>query len=92
MTVSVSSETTGVGNLTAVNRPAYSGNAEQNQLLAAAVDATKEADEKVDKGWAAILRARNAGVPDKVICERTGWSRATLNRKFGPRGSHAEEE
>jgi hypothetical protein len=56
------------------------------------VDATKEADEKVDKGWAAILRARNAGVPDKVICERTGWSRATLNRKFGPRGSHAEEE
>lgn len=92
MTDSVSSETVGVDSLTAVNRPAYSGNAEQNSLLAAAVQATGEADAKVERGWEAILRARDAGVPDKVICERTGWSRATLNRKFGPRKDRRDDE
>jgi hypothetical protein len=66
-------------------RPVWSPDGEQRKLLDAAIDATKEADEKVEAGWAAILDARKAGVPDTVICERTGWSRATLNRKYGKR-------
>lgn len=55
------------------------------------MEVTKEADEKVEQGWAAILAARNAGVPDTVICEKTGWSRSTLIRKFGPRKGSGED-
>jgi hypothetical protein len=76
-------------NVSAVIRPTWSGNAEQRKLLEDAVEVTAKADAHIEKaremGWAAIIKAREAGVPDKVICERTGWSRATLNRKFGPR-------
>lgn len=66
-------------------RPTFSATDEQKKVLSAAVAATHEADEKVAAGWAAILAAREAGIPDTLICERTGWSRATLNRRFGPR-------
>lgn len=98
MTDSVSSETVTVDSLAAVNRPSYSGNAAQNRLLAVAIEATRNADEAqkradwaAEHGWQAILAAREAGVPDEVICERTGWSRATLNRKFGPRTKRADK-
>jgi len=32
-----------------------------------------------------MLRARVAGVPDEVLCDQTEESRATLNRRYGPR-------
>ncbi|WP_033338868.1 hypothetical protein [Catenuloplanes japonicus] len=39
--------------------------------------------------WAAIKEARDLDVPDTVLCEQTGQSRATLNRKYGSRSTQA---
>ncbi|MET0423609.1 MAG: hypothetical protein ABW046_07035 [Actinoplanes sp.] len=65
---------------------------EQQALLAAAVKAAEKSDEAArraeqtkDAAWQAILEARNSGVPDDLLCKRTGFSRATLVRKFGNR-------
>lgn len=78
----------------AVPRPNTKLTAEQQELLAAAIQAARKSDEveraaeqqKVD-AWQAILAARNAGVPDDLLCKQTGFSRASLNRKFGARPS-----
>ena len=58
---------------------------EQEKLLQEAIEAAAAADEAEDAGWERIKRARDAGVPDEVLCKRTGWSRSTLNRRYGPR-------
>ncbi len=71
--------------MTRVIRPKWSGSADQLAALETAIKICREADEKRAEGWEAIQRARLAGVPDELLCERTGWSRATLNRKLGPR-------
>ncbi|MEV1331110.1 hypothetical protein AB0J20_16210 [Micromonospora costi] len=60
---------------------------DQRRLLAAAVTKAQAADKAEDETWQAIKEARDAGVPDTVLCEQTGRSRATLNRKFGPRSA-----
>lgn len=76
-----------------VIRPTWqAANDEQKRLLRAAEKAARDADrlrkaaaEAEAATWAAILAARDADVPDTLLCERTGRSRATLNRKFGAR-------
>jgi len=50
--------------------------------LALKADAARDAEALM---WQAALDARAAGVPDVLLCEESGLSRATLNRKFGPR-------
>lgn len=55
----------------------------------AAAEAGERADEADRKLWEAVESARAAGVPDVLLCERTGVSRATLNRRLGPRKSKA---
>lgn len=70
-----------------VIRPTFTANDEQQRLLAEAITAAQEADQKEDAAWVAILKAREAGVPDTLLCEQTNRSRATLNRKYGPRTS-----
>lgn len=55
---------------------------------AALVAAKKLADQhrKIEADmWAAIKAARDLGIADTRLCEETGQSRATLNRKYGPR-------
>ncbi|WP_328339572.1 hypothetical protein [Micromonospora sp. NBC_00421] len=71
--------------MTDVIRPKTQHTDEQRALLAAAVKAARTADEAEERAWQAIKAARDAGVLDTVLCEQTGRSRATLNRKYGPR-------
>jgi hypothetical protein len=78
--------------VTAVPRPTTKLTDEQQQLLDEAVeaatkkhDAQRETDAMEEAAWDRILRARRAGVPDELLCDRTGFSRATLNRKYGTR-------
>jgi hypothetical protein len=81
-----------------VIRPTWvPANDEQRQLLVAAVRAARKATEAARKAeeleaaaWAAILKAREADVPDTALCDQTGFSRASLNRKFGTRASATE--
>lgn len=84
--------------MTAVPRPVTKLTDDQRKLLAEAIKAAaesdraeREAEQIKDAAWQAILAARNAGVPDDLLCKQTGFSRATLNRKFGTRPDGADE-
>ncbi len=68
-------------------RPAWRSTQRQQRLLDQAVATAKAADAADEKAWEAIRKARDAGVPDTILCEQTGRSRATLNRRFGNRQS-----
>lgn len=69
-------------------RPAWTPDTTaQRRALDDAVREARRADRAVEQMWAAILAARQAGIPDTVICERTGQSRATLNRRYGRRST-----
>ena len=77
--------------LIAVIRPNWSPSSpEQRALLADAVLAAAAADAAEEAAWAKIVAARNAGVPDTVICDQTNRSRATLNRRYGKRPTGTE--
>jgi hypothetical protein len=78
--------------VTNVPRPLTKLTQEQQKLLAEAVrkaqrsvQAQERADTVKEDAWQSLLAARNAGVPDDLLCKQTGFSRATLNRKFGTR-------
>lgn len=71
--------------MTVVIRPKIVHTDEQRRLLAKAKAAARAADKAEEDAWAAILEARQAGVLDTVLCEETKRSRATLNRRYGPR-------
>jgi hypothetical protein len=78
--------------VTAVPRPTTKLTDEQRRLLEVAVEAAREkmrAQDRVNEldeiQWQRALEARRAGVPDELLCDETGLSRATLNRKYGPR-------
>lgn len=67
-------------------RPAWTAETpEQAQALAEATQLADLARQHETAMWEAILKARNLGVPDTIICAKTGQSRATLNRRHGPR-------
>lgn len=79
--------------MTTVPRPTTNLSADQQKALLMAVEAAnrakrsqQETDMVTDFAWQAILAARALGVPDELLCDETGFSRATLNRKFGRRG------
>lgn len=76
--------------MTTVPRPITKLTDEQRRLLAAAVESAQNFRDAEQKAWDAALAARKAGVPDEMLCDETGLSRATLNRKFGPRRDAAE--
>lgn len=72
--------------MTSMIRPTWTAeNERQREALARAVQLAEKSKEAEETMWAAIVAARNLGIPDTVLCERTGQSRATLNRKFGAR-------
>lgn len=68
-----------------VARPETKLNAQQQALLDEAIAAARRADAEEDAAWEAIRVARDAGVPDIMLCRRARRSRTTLNRKYGPR-------
>jgi hypothetical protein len=83
--------------VTAVPRPTTKLTDEQRELLAAAIEEARKsrearmlADTATDRAWRKILEAREAGVPDELLCDETGFSRASLNRKYGPRRADDE--
>lgn len=71
--------------MTAVPRPTTKLTDEQRRLLEAAVESAQNFRTAEQKAWDDAIAARRAGVPDELLCEETGLSRATLNRKYGPR-------
>ncbi len=78
--------------MTAVPRPVTRLTDEQQVLFEkakkVAADAKKmseDAEAKTQEAWEAIVEARAGGVPDELLCDETGFSRATLNRRFGKR-------
>jgi hypothetical protein len=78
--------------VTNVPRPLTKLTVDQQKLLTAAVKVAKESDRAQERAastkeaaWQALLAARNGGVPDDLLCKQTGFSRATLNRRFGTR-------
>jgi hypothetical protein len=70
-----------------VIRPTWRGSDLQEQLLTDAVDSVRDARSREELAWSKMQRAREAGIPDTVLCSRAEVSRATLNRKLGPRPS-----
>jgi hypothetical protein len=68
-----------------VIRPTWRGNDLQEQLLTDAVESVREARRQEEQAWSKMQRAREAGIPDTVLCSRAEVSRATLNRKLGAR-------
>jgi hypothetical protein len=70
-----------------VIRPTWSPETdEQRRALAKAIKLAQQAAKADAAMWEAIVEARNLGVPDTLLCDETGQSRATLNRRFGKRG------
>jgi hypothetical protein len=84
----VSSETRG-DNVIRVPRPITELTDEQRSLLALAVESARTFRDAEQKAWDAAVAARRAGVPDETLCDETGLSRATLNRRFGTRRAGA---
>lgn len=72
--------------MTVVPRPITELTDEQRRLLAVAVESARKFRESEQAAWDDAVAARTAGVPDELLCKETGLSRATLNRKYGPRG------
>lgn len=68
-------------------RPRTVLDAEQETALAEAVEATQAARDAEQISWLAVQTAREAGVPDTVLCNRAEISRATVNRKLGSRSA-----
>lgn len=73
------------GNVPDVIGKPWQGDDLQMQLLADAVTEVQKARRAEWSAWALMQRAREAGVPDTVLCARAEVSRATLNRKLGKR-------
>lgn len=85
--------------MTTVPRPITKLTDEQRRLLDVAVESARKSGESTlraaaDKegAWRDIITARGAGVPDDLLCRETGFSRATLNRRFGARPDGDEGE
>jgi hypothetical protein len=81
--------------VTAVPRPITKLTDEQQRLLDAAKETARDRRAKMQEMdqeiWDAALAARRAGVPDELLCDETGLSRATLNRRFGNRKAAGDE-
>ena len=80
--------------MTASPRPGTKLSSDQQRLLAAARQAAREfhaaqlqADTVKEAAWKAILDARIGGVTDELLCNETGFSRATLHRRYGSRAA-----
>ena len=78
--------------MTAVPRPITKLTDEQRRLLDQAVEAAnkkhasqEQTDALDEAAWQRIVEARKGGVPDELLCDETWYSRASLNRKYGPR-------
>jgi hypothetical protein len=79
-----------------VPRPITELTDEQRSLLALAVESAQQFRQveqtyrqAEQEAWDAAVAARRAGVPDETLCDETGLSRATLNRRFGTRRAGA---
>ena len=65
---------------------------EQEQELQSLAETFELARQYAEKAWASVQRVRELGVPDPLICRRADISRATLNRKYGPRGQAKSDD
>lgn len=67
-------------------RPVWLPSSSEPLLIEQAQQAWREVAEAEDRAWRATAALREGGIPDLVICERIEQvSRATLNRRLGPR-------
>jgi hypothetical protein len=77
------------GTIPDVIRPTFTPTAEQRDAIDRAKRLALLVSDAEANMWAAIREARELGVPDVKLCNETGQSRATLNRKFGPRADQS---
>ncbi len=73
------------GTVRSMIRPVVQLTADQKAALVRAKKLADQARKAEDEMWAAIKQARDLGVGDTRLCDETGASRATLNRRYGPR-------
>lgn len=71
--------------MTLVPRPTTKLTDEQRRLLDVAKESAQTYRTAEQQAWNDAIAARQAGVPDEMLCDETGLSRATLNRRYGPR-------
>ena len=83
--------------VTGVARRRWRGDAGQEQILAKLAvtfeesrDLAEKAQAREEDGWDVARVAREAGIPDTVICQRGDISRTTLQRKLGHRPEGGE--
>lgn len=76
-----------------VIRPTFKPTKEQSDLMSRTKAAWKAATQAEEKAWQLTQALREADVPDTAMCEQIDeLSRATLNRRLGPRpGRQAAE-
>lgn len=72
-----------------VIRPPTKLTDKQAELLADAERAVRDARASEERAWLKMRRAREAGVPDPILCAHTEIARSTLNRKLGSRSKAA---
>lgn len=76
--------------MTSMIRPPYRPDNDEQRRLIAEAKRLANLRRCVDHDmWVAILKARVAGVPDEVLCNDIGESRATLNRRYRSRSNMA---
>ncbi|MFB9187387.1 hypothetical protein ACFFX1_55465 [Dactylosporangium sucinum] len=56
---------------------------EERAVLAEAARLRKVAEEAEAAIWTNLARGRQLNIPDTTLCDVSGESRATLNRRFG---------
>lgn len=81
----------GSDSVTVVIRPTTKLTEAQARLLAEAEEAVRKARAAEDAAWGKIRGAREAGVPDPMLCARTDIPRSTLNRRLGSKRQSAKQ-
>jgi hypothetical protein len=57
------------------------------RLAREAYEARTLADVAAERAWEAILAARVPGISDDALCVVPGFTRSSLNRRYGPRST-----
>jgi len=68
-------------------RPVWRGSQVQMKALAEARRLSEKRAGIEAAMWATLARGRQLDIPDTTLCDESGESRSTLNRRLGPRGA-----
>jgi hypothetical protein len=78
------------GTVRRVIRPNWKPQTDDERGVVAELRRLRRQAANVEKAiWAAIAKGRELDIPDTTLCDESGESRSTLNRRLGPRGAGA---